>query len=69
MKIDNKVLPHLSEMVWERTGKVTDVVNLGDVIDVKHFGLVPRTPRHDKGDRRNGGDRRNDNRDRKPRRD
>ncbi len=39
----NEVLLHVSEMAWERTDKVTDVVNLGDVLDVKYFGLDPRT--------------------------
>ncbi len=39
----NEVLLHVSELAWERTDKVTDVVNLGDVIDVKYFGLDPRT--------------------------
>ena len=81
----NEVLLHVSELAWERTDKVTDVVNLGDVIDVKYFGLDPRT-RNEKVSRialllkpegykerppRNdrGGDRRGGNRDRKPRRD
>ncbi len=39
----NEVLLHVSEMAWERTEKVTDVVNMGDVLDVKYFGLDPRT--------------------------
>jgi polyribonucleotide nucleotidyltransferase len=39
----NEVLLHISELAWERTNNVTDVVNLGDVIDVKYFGLDPRT--------------------------
>jgi polyribonucleotide nucleotidyltransferase len=39
----NEVLLHISEMAWKRTENVTDVVNLGDVIDVKYFGLDPRT--------------------------
>lgn len=39
----NEVLLHVSELAWERTDKVTDVVNMGDVIDVKYFGLDPRT--------------------------
>ena len=38
-----EVLLHVSEMAWERTNKVTDVVNLGDVLDVKYFGIDPRT--------------------------
>jgi len=39
----NEVLLHISELAWERTNNVTDVVKLGDVIDVKYFGLDPRT--------------------------
>ena len=39
----NEVLLHISEMAWKRTENVTDVVNIGDVIDVKYFGLDPRT--------------------------
>lgn len=39
----NEVLLHISELAWERTNNVTDVLNIGDVIDVKYFGLDPRT--------------------------
>ncbi|QSS96819.1 polyribonucleotide nucleotidyltransferase [Psychroflexus sp. ALD_RP9] len=39
----NEVLLHISELAWERTNNVTDVVNLGDVLDVKYFGIDPRT--------------------------
>jgi polyribonucleotide nucleotidyltransferase len=39
----NEVLLHVSELAWERTNNVTDVVNMGDIIDVKYFGLDPRT--------------------------
>jgi polyribonucleotide nucleotidyltransferase len=39
----NEVLLHVSELAWERTNDVTDVVNMGDVLDVKYFGLDPRT--------------------------
>ncbi|MFK5890120.1 MAG: polyribonucleotide nucleotidyltransferase [Flavobacteriaceae bacterium] len=39
----NEVLLHISELAWERTEKVTDVVSLGDVFDVKYFGRDPRT--------------------------
>ncbi len=39
----NEVLLHVSELAWERTNNVTDVVNIGDVIDVKYFGIDPRT--------------------------
>lgn len=81
----NEVLLHVSELAWERTENVTDVVNMGDVIDVKYFGTDPRT-RKEKVSRKallpkpegyrerpprndRGGDRRGGNRDRKPRRD
>jgi len=39
----NEVLLHVSELAWERTENVTDVVNMGDVFDVKYFGVDPRT--------------------------
>ena len=39
----NEVLLHVSELAWERTENVTDVVNIGDVIDVKYFGIDPKT--------------------------
>ncbi|WP_121667827.1 polyribonucleotide nucleotidyltransferase [Mesonia aquimarina] len=39
----NEVLLHISELAWERTNNVTDVLNLGDVIDVKYFGVDPKT--------------------------
>ncbi len=39
----NEVLLHVSELAWERTENVTDVVNMGDVFDVKYFGLDART--------------------------
>ena len=39
----NEVLLHVSELAWERTNNVTDVVNMGDILDVKYFGLDPRT--------------------------
>ena len=39
----NEVLLHVSELAWERTEKVSDVVNMGDVFDVKYFGQDPRT--------------------------
>lgn len=39
----NEVLLHVSELAWERTENVTDAVNMGDVFDVKYFGLDPRT--------------------------
>ncbi len=39
----NEVLLHVSELAWERTENVTDVVNMGDVFDVKYFGTDPKT--------------------------
>ena len=39
----NEVLLHVSELAWERTESVSDVVNMGDVFDVKYFGLDKRT--------------------------
>ncbi|MCF6223451.1 MAG: polyribonucleotide nucleotidyltransferase [Flavobacteriaceae bacterium] len=39
----NEVLLHVSELAWERTNNVSDVVNLGDVLEVKYFGVDPRT--------------------------
>jgi len=39
----NEVLLHISELAWERTNNVTDVVNMGDVLDVKYFGVDPKT--------------------------
>ncbi|MAG88992.1 MULTISPECIES: polyribonucleotide nucleotidyltransferase [Zunongwangia] len=77
----NEVLLHISELAWERTNNVTDVVNLGDVIDVKYFGVDPKTrkekvsrkallPRPERPERKEGGDREHGKReDRKPRND
>jgi len=39
----NEVLLHVSELAWERTESVSDVVNMGDVFDVKYFGVDSRT--------------------------
>ncbi|MCF6213392.1 MAG: polyribonucleotide nucleotidyltransferase [Flavobacteriaceae bacterium] len=39
----NEVLLHISELAWARTENVTDVVNIGDVFDVKYFGRDPKT--------------------------
>ncbi|MCZ6595080.1 MAG: polyribonucleotide nucleotidyltransferase [Bacteroidetes bacterium] len=39
----NEVLLHVSELAWERTENVSDVLNMGDVFDVKYFGTDPRT--------------------------
>jgi polyribonucleotide nucleotidyltransferase len=47
----NEVLLHVSELAWERTENVTDVVNMGDVFDVKYFGIDART-RKDKVSRK-----------------
>lgn len=47
----NEVLLHISELAWQRTDNVTDVVNMGDVFDVKYFGKDPKT-RKDKVSRK-----------------
>ena len=47
----NEVLLHISELDWKKTEKVTDVLNMGDVLDVKYFGVDPRT-RKDKVSRK-----------------
>ncbi len=39
----NEVLLHVSELAWERTENVSDVVNMGDVFKVKYFGIDPKT--------------------------
>ena len=39
----NEVLLHISEMAWQRTNAVTDVVNVGDEFEVKYLGFDPRT--------------------------
>jgi len=39
----NEVLLHVSELAWERTENVTDVINMGDVLEVKYFGIDSRT--------------------------
>lgn len=39
----NEVLLHVSELAWERTENVSDVVKMGDVFDVKYFGFDPKT--------------------------
>ncbi len=39
----NEVLLHVSELDWKRTENVTDIVNIGDIIDIKYFGTDPRT--------------------------
>jgi polyribonucleotide nucleotidyltransferase len=47
----NEVLLHVSELDWKRTENVSDVVNMGDVFDVKYMGTDPRT-RKDKVSRK-----------------
>ncbi|NDI97713.1 polyribonucleotide nucleotidyltransferase [Flavobacterium sp. LaA7.5] len=39
----NEVLLHVSELAWERTENVTDVINMGDIFDVKYIGIDPKT--------------------------
>jgi polyribonucleotide nucleotidyltransferase len=39
----NETLLHVSELAWERTENVTDVVNMGDEFEVKYLGTDPRT--------------------------
>jgi len=39
----NEVLLHVSELDWARTENVTDVVNMGDVFQVKYLGIDPKT--------------------------
>ena len=39
----NEVLLHVSELAWERTENVSDIVNMGDVFQVKYLGLDPKT--------------------------
>ncbi|MGZ0016480.1 polyribonucleotide nucleotidyltransferase [Yeosuana sp. AK3] len=39
----NEVLLHVSELAWERTENVSDVVNMGDIFNVKYFGVDPKT--------------------------
>jgi len=39
----NEVLLHVSEIAWERTENVSEVLKLGDVLEVKYFGVDPRT--------------------------
>ena len=39
----NEVLLHVSEIAWERTNNVSDVLKIGDRLTVKYFGIDPRT--------------------------
>jgi len=47
----NEVLLHISELDWKKTEKVTDVLNMSDVLDIKYLGVDPRT-RKDKVSRK-----------------
>ena len=38
-----EVLLHVSELAWERTENVSDVVSMGDVFNVKYLGIDPKT--------------------------
>jgi len=37
------VLLHISELAWERTENVADVVKVGEKLKVKYFGIDPKT--------------------------
>ncbi len=80
----NETLLHVSELAWERTENVSDVVNMGDEFEVKYLGTDPRTRKEkvsrkallpkpegyvERPPRRRDDRRGRDNRDRKPRRD
>ena len=39
----NEILLHISEISWKRIDNVTDEVNLGDIFEVKYFGIDPKT--------------------------
>jgi polyribonucleotide nucleotidyltransferase len=79
----NEVLLHVSELDWARTENVTDVVNMGDVFQVKYLGidpktrkekvsrkaLMPRPPRDENAPREDRGPRPERRDDRGPRRD
>ncbi|RTY90924.1 polyribonucleotide nucleotidyltransferase [Flavobacterium sp. GT3R68] len=39
----NEVLLHVSELAWERTENVSDVVKMGDMFQVKYLGMDPKT--------------------------
>lgn len=38
-----ETLLHVSELDWRRVENVTEVVNLGDIIEVKYLGIDPKT--------------------------
>lgn len=79
----NEVLLHVSELDWARTENVSDVVNMGDVFQVKYIGidpktrkekvsrkaLMPRPPRDENAPREDRGPRPERRDDRGPRRD
>jgi len=78
-----EVLLHVSELAWERTENVSDVVNMGDEFQVKYLGidpktrkekvsrkaLLPRPPRDENAPREERGPRPERRDDRGPRRD
>tara|TARA_R110002051_G_scaffold10175_3_gene38549 strand:+ start:5630 stop:7858 length:2229 start_codon:yes stop_codon:yes gene_type:complete len=39
----NEVLLHVSELAWERTENASDVLSMGEELDVKYFGIDKRT--------------------------
>jgi len=39
----NEVLLHVSELAWERTENVGDVINMGDTLEIKYLGIDSRT--------------------------
>ena len=38
-----EVLLHISELAWERVNSVNDVLKINDTLDVKYFGIDPKT--------------------------
>jgi polyribonucleotide nucleotidyltransferase len=39
----NEVLLHVSEIAWERTENASDVLSMGEELEVKYFGIDKRT--------------------------
>lgn len=39
----NEILLHVSELAWERTENPSDLVKLGDELEVKYMGIDPKT--------------------------
>lgn len=39
----NEVLLHVSEIAWERTENASDILSMGEELEVKYFGIDPRT--------------------------